>query len=71
VNESLRNEILKNVKSGVVRKPEVRPSLRSPSDISIPARDVLHQFEANLAHLEDLHGRLSFVMNEVRLVVRR
>lgn len=75
MNESLRSEILKIVKSGIVRKPEVRPSVghpsRHPSEISIPARDVLHQFEANLAQLEDLHGRLSFVMSEVRTIIRR
>lgn len=67
MNESLRSEILKNVNREVVRKPEVRPY----SEIPVPARDVLQQFEANLLQLEDLHGRLNFILNEVRLVVRR
>lgn len=67
MNESLRSEILKNISREIVRKPEVRPF----SEISNPTRDVLQQFEANLAQLEDLHGRLRYVMNEVRTIVAR
>ncbi len=67
MKETRRSEILKNISRGVVRKPEVRPY----SEISSPTGDVLHQLEANLSQLENLHGRLSFVLSEVRSVIRR
>lgn len=67
VNETVRSEILKNLSREVVRKPEVRPL----TDWNGPTRDVLQQFEANLSLLEDLHGRLQFVMSEVRVIVER
>ena len=34
-------------------------------------RDVLKQLDANINLLEDLGGRLSFVLNEVRTMIRR
>jgi hypothetical protein len=34
-------------------------------------RDVLKQLDANIQLLEDLGGRLSFVLNEVRGMIRR
>jgi hypothetical protein len=34
-------------------------------------RDVLKQLDANINLLDDLSGRLSFVLNEVRTMVRR
>ena len=41
------------------------PGLRPES------KDVLQQMDANLRHLEDLTGRLSFVLTEVRSLIRR
>lgn len=35
------------------------------------AKDVLQQLNTNLRHLEDLTGRLGFVMSEVRGLIRR
>ncbi len=35
------------------------------------AVDVLSQLHSNIAQLEDLHGRLRFMMNEVEKLVRR
>lgn len=67
LKETLRSEILKKISREILRKPEVRPY----TEISNPTRDVLQQFEANLSQLEDLHGRLRFVMNEVRTIVVR
>jgi hypothetical protein len=34
-------------------------------------KDVLKQLEANILLLEDLGGRLSFVLSEVRSLIRR
>lgn len=34
-------------------------------------KDVLQQLQAHIAHLEDLGGRLSFTLNEVRSLIRR
>lgn len=33
--------------------------------------DVLNQFQANLATLEDLNGRLRFMMTEIRGLIRK
>jgi hypothetical protein len=33
--------------------------------------DVLHQFRANMATLEDLSGRLRFMMSEIRGLIRK
>lgn len=68
MNESIRANVrTKNLSHEMARKLEPR----GYSEISAPTQDVLHQFEANLAQLEDLHGRLRFVMNEVRTFIRR
>ena len=36
-----------------------------------PSLDVVSQMRANLSQLEDLHGRLSFVMGEVRHIIKK
>ena len=38
--------------------------------VSHPSLDVLAQFEANMATLEDLNGRLRFMMTEVRSLIK-
>ncbi len=38
---------------------------------SHPAMDILRQFEANMATLEDLSGRLRFMMTEVRGLIAK
>ncbi len=35
------------------------------------AMDVLRQFQANISTLEDLNGRLRFIMAEIRDLVRK
>jgi hypothetical protein len=38
----------------------------------VPARlDVLEQLQSNIAQLEDLHGRMRFMMKEVRGLLKR
>ena len=36
-----------------------------------PSLDVVSQMRANLSQLEDLHGRLSYVMGEVRHIIKK
>ncbi len=51
-----------------VHNSELRKDSRKESDSSF---DVLSHFRENLSQLEDLHGRLNFVMLEVEKLVRR
>lgn len=46
------------------------------SDVEMPSqqtyeKDILSQFRANISQLEDLHGRLRFVMSEVAEVIKK
>jgi hypothetical protein len=38
--------------------------------VSHPSLDVLRQFEANMATLDDLNGRLRFMMTEIRGLIK-
>lgn len=53
--------------------PEMVParSYVESSEISLASIDVLRQFQANLGTLEDLNGRLRFVMSEIRGLIRK
>ena len=57
-------------------RESVRPSQTERTYHELPGlrhetRDVLKQLDANIQLLEDLGGRLSYVLGEVRSVIRR
>lgn len=65
-----------NVHSQTNSEISLRDSSHSLKSERIPAlrhepKDVLQQLQANIAVLEDRCGRLSFMLNEVRSVIRR
>jgi len=68
------NELVKQsrLKEKVV-KPAVAPTYEYheiPTQ-SVDRLDVLEQLKANVAQIEDLHGRLQFVMSEVQSLIKR
>ena len=63
-----REEIVRELEVGKAEAPAVE--VRAPK-ASKSSLDVVSQMRANLSQLEDLHGRLSFVMGEIRHVVKR
>lgn len=72
--ENVLNTInLKSVKtdSKARLQPVERPSYRELPGLRHETKDVLQQLHANIALLEDLGGRLGFVMSEVRSLIRR
>lgn len=48
-----------------------RPAYREIPGIGHETKDVLKQLDANIRVLEDLSGRLGFVMSEIRGLIRR
>ncbi len=48
-----------------------RESYREISDRPQHQGNVLEQLNANISHLEELHSRLSFMMGEVRTLLKR
>lgn len=58
---------------------EVEQDLRSSfrqtyheiADRHVVETDVIEQLRANLAHLEDLHGRMQFMMTEVKYLLKK
>ena len=51
-----------------IEKPELEvQTVAAPQ----PSLDVVSQMRANLSQLEDLHGRLSYVMGEVRHIIKK
>jgi len=50
--------------------PETRAYRELPG-VTNETRDVLKQLDANIQLLEDMNGRLSFVLSEVRGLLRR
>lgn len=66
-----------NLKPVANAEPAVRPvsgervSYRELPGLRHETKDVLQQLHANVAMIEDLTGRLSFVMTEVRSLIRR
>lgn len=61
----------------VAAEPVARPvsgervSYRELPGLRHETKDVLQQLHANISMIEDLSGRLSFVMTEVRTLIRR
>ncbi len=55
--------------SGALPLPQSRPS--SPLSEQVFPRDVLEQLNSNISELEDLHGRLKFMMGEVQSLVKK
>ena len=51
-------------------EPVTHKSYHEMADVPVIEADVLSQLHANLAMLEDLQGRLSFVMREVRYLMK-
>lgn len=67
--QELRNQI-KNNESRVDRTTTVASyAYREVPGAENERLDVIEQLQANLAQLEDLHGRLRYVMGEVRSIV--
>ena len=54
-----------------ISRPEFDRSYHELPGLRHETRDVLKQLDANIQLLEDLGGRLTFVLNEVRGVLRR
>lgn len=52
------------------QEPMTHKSYHEMADVPVVEVDVLSQLHANLAVLEDLQGRLSFVMREVRYLMK-
>ena len=73
--ESTVNTI--NLKPVANAEPVVRPavvervSYRELPGLRHETKDVLQQLSANIQMIEDLTGRLGFVMSEVRSLIRR
>lgn len=68
------NELtLQTVTTAKTAKQEVsrsRAYVESPS-LNPSSMDVLNQFQANMATLEDINGRLRFMMTEIRGLIRK
>jgi hypothetical protein len=66
-----------NLKPVANVEPVVRPAVAErASSRELPGlrhetKDVLQQLHANIQMIEDLNGRLSFVMGEIRSLIRR
>jgi hypothetical protein len=51
--------------------PSFQQTYHEISDRHVSESDVLAQLHANIAQLEDLHGRLRFMMREVTYLLKR
>lgn len=58
------------VSSGDVRT-SYRQTYREIADQHVVETDVLEQLRGNIAQLEDLHGRLRFMMKEVGYLLKK
>jgi len=70
---SVNEPTLQPVVATKISKTEVsskRAYVESP-DRNPSSMDVLNQFQANMNTLEDLNGRLRFMMTEIRGLIRR
>ncbi|MGE0764515.1 MAG: hypothetical protein AB7N80_14665 [Bdellovibrionales bacterium] len=69
--QELRNQI-KNSETRTERAAQISNyAYREVPGLESERLDVIEQFRANMAQLEDLHGRLRFVMSEVRSLIVR
>lgn len=70
---SVNQSTLQSIAPAKISKNEISPS-RTYSDspnAHATSMDVLKQFQANMATLEDLNGRLRFMMTEIRGLIRK
>lgn len=54
-----------------VREPSARYTSEAFPGLRHETKDVLKQLNANINYLEDLGGRLGYVMGEIRSLIRR
>ena len=54
-----------------LRSPSYRQTYHEISDRHVVETDVIEQLRANLAQLEDLHGRLRFAMSEIVYLTKK
>jgi hypothetical protein len=70
---SVNQTTLQNLGTTKISKSEISPSrayVESPN-VHPSSMDVLKQFQANMTTLEDLNGRLQFMMSEIRGLIRK
>ena len=60
-----------NATESTVRETVVRPSYSEIPGLRHETKDVLQQLHTNIQLLEDLGGRLGFMMTEIRGLIRR
>lgn len=67
---SINQPVLQSITATKISKSEISPRtyVENPSSSSM---DVLKQFQANMSTLEDLNGRLRFMMTEIRGLIRK
>lgn len=70
-NLNIVNVQTQETSSASVREPSTRRTNEVPAALRHETKDVLKQLHANINHLEDLGGRLSYVLGEVRSLIRR
>lgn len=61
-------EIEKSTSHKEIEFPDAPVQAPAPHSSSL---DVVSQLRANLSQLEDLHGRLSYVMGDVRHIIKK
>ena len=54
-----------------LRSSSFRQSYHEISDQHVVETDVVEQLRANMAQLEDLHGRLRYMMGEISYLLKR
>jgi hypothetical protein len=63
------NELATQSKTLEARSGKLQPQVEIESSTA-RYLDVLAQLKVNILHLEDLSGRIHFLMNEIRVVTR-
>lgn len=67
----VKQEIIEN-KNTVTRKQHSTAQMHTDiSETIVREPDVISQLRANLSQLEDLHGRLRFLMSDVRTIIQK
>jgi hypothetical protein len=64
------SSVFEGTVSSSMMDPVSHKSYHEMSDVPVVERDALSQLHANLAELENLQGRLSFLMKEVRYLMK-
>lgn len=63
-------QVIQNSEFNEVLEPVTHKSYHEMADLPVVERDVLEQLHANLAIIEGLQGRFSFLMKEVRYLIK-